>query len=129
MNKKLIILVILLLVAVVIIGILIDHHVKEKREICNAITGGSFNIFFETNGGEELSTISVGIGVDPDTYDDLPIPVREGFTFDGWYYDNEFKEKVMATNTIDISPVSEYDKHKCFTGFKPITLYAKWVKN
>ncbi len=127
--KKLIVLIVILLIAVVIIGIIIDRHIKEKREICNATTGGSFNIFFETNGGEKLSNIHVGVGVDPDSYDDLPIPIREGYTFDGWYFDSKLNDKVNSTSTRDISPVGEYDKHKCFIGFKPITLYAKWINN
>ena len=128
MDKRLIILIVLLFVAVVVIGIIIDHHLKEKRDECNVMSGGRFHIAFETNGGEELSILGVGVGISPDSYPDLPIPNREGYSFDGWYYDSELTDKVNTASTRDISPVAEYDKHKCFKGFKTITLYAKWLK-
>ena len=128
MNKKLIILIILLLVAAVVIGVIIDHHLKEKRENCSPISGGRFHISFETNGGEDLEIMGVGIGISPDSYQDLPNPSRDGYTFDGWYYDSELTNKVNTKSTRDISPVAEYDKNKCFKGYKTITLYAKWLK-
>lgn len=128
MNKKIIVLVVLLLIAAVVIGILIDHHLKEKRERCDSISGGAFHLVFETNGGEELRTMHVGIAVSPDSYDVLPVPSKEGFDFEGWYYDKELTKKVDATSSRDISPVPNYYKNKCLIGYKDITLYAKWVK-
>ena len=128
MNKKLIVLVILLLIAAVIIGIIIDKHLKEKREMCDPISGGAFNIIYETNGGEELSISHVGIGISPDSYQDLPVPTREGYTFDGWYYDKELTKKVDSNSTRDVSPVPEYNKYKCLTGYSDVTLYAKWIE-
>ena len=128
MNKKLIILVVLLIVIVIIIGIFINFYFKVKRDKCNAISGGRFHIVFETDGGEELDILGVGVGISPDSYPNLPVPIRDGYTFEGWYYDSKLTDKVDSTSTRDISPVAEYDKHKCFTGFKTITLYAKWLK-
>lgn len=74
------------------------------------LTGESYTISFEENGGSSVSDITkVGgsmIGV-------LPTPVRTGYTFDGWYTDetleNAFEEKLLPK--------------------KNITLYAKWSVN
>lgn len=36
----------------------------------------------------------VGIACSPDSYRELPIPVRDGYIFDGWYYDKDFTKKL-----------------------------------
>jgi len=48
------------------------------------------------------------------TFGDLPTPTLEGYTFDGWYYDNQYSKKVKDTDSIDT--------------IENLTLYAKWVK-
>ena len=63
-----------------------------------------------------------------DTYEELPVPIRKGYSFDGWYYDKDLTKKIDFTNTIDFSPIPEYDKHKCHVGYKDIEIYAKWNK-
>ena len=118
--------VLLLLLIGGVIGIIMIKKNKDKEIECSPISGGAFHLLFETNGGEEISSMHVGIGVSPDSYDDLPVPSKEGSVFDGWYYDKELKEKVDVTNSRDIPPKGEFDKHGCLIGHKDITLYAKW---
>jgi uncharacterized repeat protein (TIGR02543 family) len=61
------------------------------------------------NGGEGLTEIYDSYGV---TLEE-PIPTREGYSFDGWYLDEEFiQEYIFST-----MPASN------------ITLYAKWIIN
>lgn len=43
----------------------------------------------------------------------LPNPVRDGYTFDGWYTDTSFTNKVLSTDKVN----------------RNITLYAKWIAN
>ena len=43
----------------------------------------------------------------------LPTPVRDGYTFDGWYKDTSFTNKVLSTDKVS----------------RNITLYAKWIAN
>ena len=69
----------------------------------------------------------VGIACSPDSYRELPIPVRDGYIFDGWYYDIVFTKKIEFTSSIDIKPVPKYD-NKCQVGFEDIEIYAKWKK-
>ena len=93
-----------------------------EEEICHSITGGGYNIIFDTDN----SSMHVCIACPPDTYENLPVPVKEGYIFDGWYYDSELTSKVEATTTFDIDPVPIYQKENCITGYKNITLHAKW---
>ena len=90
-------------------------------------SGGSFHINFVVNGGEKLSSMLVGIACSPDSYDNLPIPVRDGYLFEGWYYDEELTKKVEVTNSVDIKPVPRFD-NKCQVGFEDIIIFAKWEK-
>ena len=100
---------------------------KDKKEDCSPITGGSFSLIFETDSNNKLDTMSICIACAPDTYKDIPKPSKDGYDFEGWYYDKEFKTKVEVTNTKDITPIPIKDKD-CITGYQDITLYAKWKK-
>ncbi len=126
------IIILILFVIVVIIGVIffvykmIDNNTKNNN--CLPFSGGSFHVNFVVNGGEELPNMLVGIACSPDSYLDLPIPVRDGYNFDGWYYDNEFTKKIDFTNSIDFKPISKFDNKKCQIGFEDIEIYAKWEK-
>ena len=72
--------------------------------------GISYNtIKFETNGGNELKNISVRRGGKAE----LPVPVREGYVFTGWYTDSALK--------------TPFDKDTVIN--KNYTLYAAWVED
>lgn len=51
-----------------------------------------------------------------DIYDDLPVPVKEGYTFDGWYSEQNGQGKEKVWN----STIIEKTNH---------TLYAHWIEN
>lgn len=101
---------------------------KETPEIeeCHSITGGGYNITFNTNSEISVNDIHVCIACPPDSYDKLPIIEKDGYIFDGWYYDLELTKKVEVTTTLDITPQPIYQKENCITGYKNITLHAKW---
>lgn len=65
-------------------------------------------VSFETNGGESLFPVKVPVSAESL---DLPTPVRNGYVFDGWYYDSALSSKV------DIKVIPEED----------CTFYAKWT--
>ena len=145
MKKIIILIASLIVIAAVVIGIIIvtnNNHkdntkknnnskvIKEKEdkeEKCSPITGGSFSLIFETDSNNKIDTMSICIACSPDSYKEIPKPSKDGYDFDGGYYDKEFKTKVEATNTIDITPIPIKDKD-CITGYQDITLYAKWKK-
>ena len=69
----------------------------------------SVKIAFNTNGGENIASVTLGKG---EAYD-LPTPAeREGFSFEGWYTSADF------TGSPVTSVVAE----------KGVTYYAKWVE-
>ena len=70
--------------------------------------------------------MSVCIACSPDSYSDLPTPNRNGYNFEGWYYDKELTKKVDEVNTLDINPIPKLDKNKCVIGYEDIELFAKW---
>ena len=68
-------------------------------------------VTFDPNGGEVTPTTKeVKIG---ETYGELPVPTRTGYSFDGWYTAAEDGDKVEATTTV--------------TATTAHTLYAHWT--
>lgn len=70
----------------------------------------NFTVQFDTNGGSEVAPVVVEEG----SVITAPVsPDKDGYSFDGWYLDNEtFEQKFDFT-----SPVNDN-----------VTLYAKWVE-
>ena len=100
---------------------------KEKTEKCIPFTGGSFTLIFNTDSDNKIDNMSVCIACSPDSYKDLPTSSKEGYTFEGWYYDKELTKKVESKNTKDIRPIPKKDKD-CIVGYEDINLYAKYNK-
>jgi uncharacterized repeat protein (TIGR02543 family) len=75
-------------------------------------TQATFTLTFETNGGSDIASVDVLSGT---TFAEPTAPTRSGYTFSGWYFDN---------NTFN-QPVS-------FPATMPqanLTIYAKWTIN
>ena len=123
MKKVLIILIPIIIVAVVTV-ILINKS-RKPEEDCRPITGGGFNLIFETNSSQKIEDMHVCIACSPSSYADLPQAEKEGATFEGWYYDKKLTKKVEGTNSLDVQPVPQ-EKNGCRVGYKDITLYAKY---
>lgn len=68
----------------------------------------SVTVRFDTNGGNEIAEQKVAKGGLLGT---VPVPVKAGSAFDGWYTDKALTAKFNASTPID----------------KDITLYAKWT--
>ena len=126
---------ILMLIVVVTTGILIiklnnqeekPTNEPEPTNECHSISGGGYTLNFNTNSEVTTGSIHVCIACPPDAYDEIPVVQKEGYIFDGWYYDKEFTKKVNATTTLDITPQPIYEQKDCITGYNDITLYAKW---
>lgn len=118
--------IIIILIVIILVIIKQNNNTSNKYEEC--ITGGGYTLKFDTNGGEELSSIHVCIACPPDAYEDLPIPQKDGYKFDGWYYDKSLTKQVKVKNTMDITPNAKTNDADCVIGYNDITLHAKWVK-
>ncbi len=70
----------------------------------------TYTVSFEANGGEcntESKEVTFGT-----SYGNLPVPTRDGYSFEGWYEDEAFTKSVTNITTVSVA-----DNH---------TLYAKW---
>lgn len=74
---------------------------------CNK--NSNYTIAFESNGGSLIEPITI---TDENNFSLPENPIKEGFTFDDWYKDNEFLEPFIY--------------HKLTSD---ITVYAKWLPN
>jgi uncharacterized repeat protein (TIGR02543 family) len=70
----------------------------------------NITVTFEENGGEAVEDMVISIN---STSINLPTPVREGFTFDGWYLDTAFTQPFTIAALL--------------TQTGSVTLYAKWA--
>lgn len=101
---------------------------------CPMLTGGipTYNIYFNSNGGSNVQ--SVVVRDEPggnNTFPTLPTPKKEGYKFDGWYFDNTFKTKISDLKD-DMGKMHfdpEYDDYTCPKQTRGATLYAKWVED
>lgn len=75
-------------------------------------TQSEFELHYRTNGGKYLSVESESY-VWTKAYEELPVPVREGYSFEGWYWDFRLTDPVRSDVKVD-SPV--------------VVLYAKWTE-
>lgn len=55
-----------------------------------------FTIYFDCNGG--VSEIESKEVIYKEEYGYLPVPKKEGYTFEGWYIDKEFSKKIESTS-------------------------------
>lgn len=133
-NKKKLYIILGIVLFLIVVATLLYFLVfkKDKKKgskpiECDNITGGSYNLVFKST-GETLSTMSVCIACAPNSYEDLLEPTKEGYVFEGWFYDESLENAVVASSSIDITPVAKKDKNDCVIGYEDITLYAKWAK-
>ena len=84
--------------------------VYEQKAGGGTGTRDDYTLHYVTNGGKHLSSETKSSAWTKD-YEDLPIPVRDGYTFEGWYWDLRLTEPVTGDVKVDKTTV---------------TLYAKW---
>ena len=98
-----------------------DAHTIEAtfaKDSSGSSSGGSgthndYTLRYETNGGDRLSNESKSYSWDK-PYEKLPVPARDGYVFEGWYYDSKLTDPVEGD--VDVNRTT-------------VTLYAKWSKD
>ena len=74
------------------------------------LEGKLVTITYDSNGGSAIEPTTDVIAIPKE----LPIPIKEGYTFGGWYWSDTFLGgKVSSGEEI----------------YRDVTLYAKWIKN
>lgn len=79
-----------------------DDYIEDNNNdiIEEPIKEEVFTVYFNYDGGENnIDSKKVKYN---EEYGDLPIPIKKGYTFDGWYIDKEYGERVDSSskNTI-----------------------------
>ncbi len=65
--------------------------ITENTTIYVIYVANKFALIFNTNGGDTIDPLTLNENT---TISDLPIPVKEGYTFKGWYLDTNYSQKV-----------------------------------
>ncbi len=81
---------------------------------CTNNSGISIMILFDSNGGSSVESITF----DGDILDMPENPTKDGFIFDGWYFDNETFIIPLTISSILEQPLDEN-----------LTVYAKWIED
>lgn len=97
----------------------------ETEVICADPTNNTFEVIFDTNGGEAIANKTITVQENVEKID-VPSAKRSGYTFKGWYYENKNQLNVDDLNKIDKSIIS--DSYGCVTGYNNIILTAMWEK-
>lgn len=96
---------------------------------CSSVNGGSKygTVYLEPNGGRVDSKVVDIIWVAlPDYKQELPVPVKTGYKFEGWYYDQELTQKAEYPYVDPNKRV--HDENRCGYSYYPsVTLYAKYA--
>ncbi|MCL2185273.1 MAG: InlB B-repeat-containing protein [Treponema sp.] len=92
---------------------------------------GMYIAKFETNGGSKVNDQKIFKG---ETIKRPGNPVKEGFTFEGWYIDDQTFNKLVIdyyTSSYDVWYINDQNFYKWdFDYYKPssdISLYARWL--
>lgn len=87
----------------------------------------TYDIKFNTYGGTKINNIPFCTTCSSDEL--LPKPTRNGYTFDGWYYDSKFERKVDGLYVRNVVTTEKRDTGNCLVGYNDVQLYAKWNSN
>lgn len=85
-----------------------------------------FNIILNPNGGILTGETKINQCVECGANTSIEIPTREGYIFEGWFYDKAFSKQLTgnSSNRVDLSP--KHDSQYCVSGYNDVYLYAKW---
>lgn len=90
-------------------------------------TRDDYTLHYVTNGGNHLSSETKSSAWTKD-YEDLPIPVRDGYTFEGWYWDLRLTEPVTGDVKVDKTTVTLYAKWSGSSYDPDDTGVSKWLE-
>ena len=103
-------------------------YAKFEPITCPPYTGDGVSVRFNTFGGTQIDSIKVCVDCE---YEDgkapkVEDPVKEGYVFEGWYYDQSFFIEYIGEDLTTINKDAVMDSNDCITDYKDVTLYAKF---
>ncbi|HAB65727.1 MAG TPA: hypothetical protein DCE23_00020 [Firmicutes bacterium] len=106
-------------------------YAKWEKESCMEVTGGNLTISFDTGGVTEIKDINICTTCSEEKIK-LPIPVKKGYLFLGWYNDKEYSNLIDIDSSLDsdiskLDIIREVDGNGCETNSSKTTLYARWL--
>lgn len=90
---------------------------KDSIDLYTVWKAADVVVAYDTLGGNEIAASSVKYD---STYGMLPVPEREGHTFEGWYAGYDADSKEYSNRITATSVVNNADRH---------VLYAKWTED
>ena len=110
-----------------------ENHTISATFDRNSSGGGSgtrddYTLHYVVNGGKHLSSETKS---SPWTkpYEELPVPVRDGYTFEGWYTDLRLTQPVTGDVRVDSTTVDLYAKWSGGKDYGPDdTGVSKWLE-
>ena len=85
----------------------------------------SYYLNFQVNGADPITTMEVHVNSDSAAL--LPVPVRDGYVFAGWYYDGRFDRMVTTNRIVEIAKDFILDENDNPVYANNMTLYARWI--
>ncbi len=123
MKKSLLVILCVWISVIAIIKTSISYSSDEIVEFICPNGVATRVIIYNTNGGNSLDSQYISAIKYSDT--SLPIPVKSGYIFKGWYYDSTLTNKVNTNDFTEVSYTPKYDTHGCVQTVS-VNLYAKW---
>lgn len=90
-------------------------------------TRDDYTLHYVTNGGKHLSSETKSSSWTKD-YEDLPTPIRDGYTFEGWYWDLRLTEPVTGDVKVNKTTVTLYAKWSSGNYAPDDTGVSKWLE-
>ena len=115
-----------------------NSNPTSNPNICDYNSIDQLSIIFNTMGGNKIDAVTFNrlgneIGIS------MPVPVRNGYVFEGWYADSDYTTKINinSSKSKDIDKLSIFylyqnyrDNQKCIEKtVGSAVVYAKWSKN
>lgn len=97
-------------------------------EVPCALGVPDLRVIYDTNGGNNLESDLVLTSLPANANKKLQVPVKDGYNFEGWYYDKELTQKVDSDLIIKVNHEKVVDENGCATADE-VYLYAKWGGN
>ena len=102
---------------------------KEESNVvsCPDFYKNKYKVVFYSD-DKLLSELEVCQICDNNETSELPVPVKKGYEFAGWYYDELFLSKADVQNINEVEPNIKRDINGCDSSYNDVNLYALWIE-